>query len=455
MKKYDILITYEIKNREIENICLIKRELERRGYSVGVCMQYETFFKVPEPIEAEVIVIPAYYRERAKFYTASHLIKTKKIVNLRWEQVSINDAHEDRSRNVLWSIKEWGNRAVHIAWGNNAVDQMTNTWGVPKENVKKTGHIALDFMRHPLRKYYVNKKELCSRFNIPAEKRLNLFISSLSLVMMHEHVIKNSTFENKYDLLNKQIREAKETQKKILEWFERILEENKDDVIVYRPHPEERSSKLLKELATRQPRFFVIGEESVKQWILASDKIYTWISTSVAEVYAAGKGCSILRPVKIDHKNDMIIYNDSIFIENYEDFSKNFKEESQTFGVSENQINDNYYIDEKRFSFELVSDVIEEVFKNDKYLLPQPLENPFFGKIISKERIKNFIKRSVTESKILNFIHRKNLFPGSKLRYLLDDVIYVKEKLNRNFVSQKEIEEIISRIDSVFAQDKK
>ena len=36
VKKVNFLFVYETKNREIESVCLICQELERRGYSVGI-----------------------------------------------------------------------------------------------------------------------------------------------------------------------------------------------------------------------------------------------------------------------------------------------------------------------------------------------------------------------------------------------------------------------------------
>ncbi len=446
MEKYDILLTYETKNREIENLCLVKRELERRGYSVGVKMQYSTYFETPEPIEAKLIVIPAYYRPRAKFYTSSHLTTTKKIFDLRWEQVFNNQQEENP--NTLSSIKEWGRDAVHIAWGKRPYDRMINEWGVPEQNVKLTGHMTLDYLRGKLRNYFDDKETVFKRYGLPEDKRVNLFISSLSFVTMHSHVVINSASNGKIDTMMRLVEVAKATQKEILSWFEQILDENPNDIIIYRPHPEEKSSELLKKLSEKQPRFYVISEESVKQWILISDKIYTWISTSTAEVYAAGKGCSILRPVEVPHENDMRLYSGAPALTNYEEFKEEFNKNNQEFAISKDMIEQYYYINPERYSYELVCDAIEEVLNDDKYLLNKELPNPFNG-LINVERIKNFIKRSIAKSKFMNSISEKDKFKGSKFRYLLDDVIYVKNKLEKNSVTDEEIEKIIKKIDSV------
>ena len=41
---------------------------------------------------------------------------------------------------------------------------------------------------------------------------------------------------------------------------------------------------------------------------MAADSISIWMSTSIAEVYMAGKSCLILRPVPIEHEYDPVIY---------------------------------------------------------------------------------------------------------------------------------------------------
>ena len=447
IKKYDILLTYEIKNREIENLCLIKRELEKRGYSVGIRMQYEAFFKVPELVEAEVIVIPAYYRSRAKLYTASHMLYTKKIVNLRWEQVGTNEEDENHSPDALWAIKKWGYDAVHIAWGKHAEDKMVNDWGVPANHVKCTGHITLDFLRGKLRNYFDSRVTLFKKYDIPTDKRIHLFISSFAIGEIPDFVINSGEYTDQGSI----VKETRESQARILEWFDKILSANKEDIIIYRPHPEEKNSLNLKELAKKQSRFLIISDESIKQWILTCDRIYTWVSTSIAEVFMAEKGCSILRPVLVSKKNDIHIYKNANFITTYEAFQEVFCKEEQSFDASEDILRENYYINEKKYSYEMVCDVIEEVYKNDSFLLKKSLVNPFIG-LFNKERIKNVIKRIIAKSKVCNAIYDKNYFSGSRFRYLLDDVIYVREKFKKNFVTEREIENIISKIDMCLSE---
>lgn len=450
VEKCDVLLTYEIRNREIENLCLVKRELERRGYKVLMRMQYGTFFETEKPIDAKVVVVPGYYRERAKFYASSHTIRTNKIVNMLWEQV-FNSTNEDDTE-YLASIKPWGRSAVHLAWGEQMQNRLVNQWGVKARNVPVTGHLTLDYLRKPLSNFFLSREVLFDKYGVPKDKRVHLFISSLVYVGLDKRVLKNASTQKNSKLIPVYAQLSIDTRKELVNWFEKVLSET-DDIIIYRPHPEELNCTELLDLAKRQNRFLVIGQESVKQWILACDKIYTWMSTSIAEVYASEKGCSILRPVSIPYELDIKFFNSASHITTYESFKEAFiSNEPQSFPISDESIAWYYKINKDKFTYELVSDVIEQTINDDSFSLDTPLENPFVkGGCFNKERVANFIKRRLASSKLMEKIHNGNFMSGTKFRENLDNVFYVKNKLNKNYVSEDEINEIIGRIDSALS----
>ena len=115
-----------------------------------------------------------------------------------------------------------------------------------------------------------------------------------------------------------------------------------------------------------------------------------------------------------------------------------------------NTITNYYRIDKNNYSYLLACDVIEKVLNDDYYNLDVPLTNPFRkGGIFNKHRIGNYIKRRVASSSLMYKIHKGSSFQNTKFRELLDNVFYVKEKFERNYVPDDEIAEIIHRIDSV------
>lgn len=199
-------------------------------------------------------------------------------------------------------------------------------------------------------------------------------------------------------------------------------------------------------------RFRVISDETVKQWIIACDKIYTWVSTSIAEIYASGKSCAILRPAEVPYDIDITIYNGSKSINKFEEFKKVFvSNENVPFPIEKSKISHYYDIAPDRYSFERVCDVIEEVYKDDSYSLSQPLENPFGKNVFNKYRFENAIKRYLAKSKLMYYLQKKDWFKNTEFRENLDDVFYVRDKLKKNYVSDEEIAQIIARIDKALS----
>ena len=447
MQRCDVLLTYEIRNREIENLCLIRRELERRGYSVVMRMQYETFFRTQLPLEARLVVVPAYYRPRARFYSASHTVRTDRILNMMWEQI-----FSDKSENedTLHDIKPWGRSVSHIAWGNTTKERLINKYGVNPDHVFMAGHIAQDFLRGDLVRYYDDRQTLFREYGLPTDKRIHLFISSLAVADANIRSIKNATAEGNIERFLRIRDICAETRKELVKWFDMILQEYPDDVIIYRPHPEEKGDSFMQELAERQDRFRIIRDRSVKQWIVACDRIYSWMSTSVAEVYAAGKGCTVLRPVDVPREDDMSMYREVEHVTTYQDFRTAFTADKQKMAVNREDLEKYYYIPEDRYSYELTCDAIEKILRDDRYLLDEPMKNSLAG-IINKERIKNVLKRSIVRSAVMKKIHESDHFKKGPFRELLDDVFYVDEKLKKNYTSEEEVQKIIERIDAALA----
>lgn len=107
-------------------------------------------------------------------------------------------------------------------------------------------------------------------------------------------LIKNS---NKWYLI------SKESQQKILEWIERFVSGNPNHEFIYRLHPTEMKStdySYLNKLNEKYSIFHFIFKYSVQDWILSSDYINTWISTSIVECYFLNKVFNVLRPIKVD-----------------------------------------------------------------------------------------------------------------------------------------------------------
>ena len=55
MRRYDFVFLYEIKNRELESIMLLKYELIKRGYSVLIIETWNALFEKQDKIHAKAV----------------------------------------------------------------------------------------------------------------------------------------------------------------------------------------------------------------------------------------------------------------------------------------------------------------------------------------------------------------------------------------------------------------
>jgi len=111
--------------------------------------------------------------------------------------------------------------------------------------------------------------------------------------------------------------------------------------------------------------------------------VYTWYSTSAVEACAFGVPCAILRPHEIPRHREVEVYVGSEFITEYAVFRKSVLE-----GVTNSlckEIFEQHYSIEDQPSYKRVVDAIEDVYKDDSYLIdyddPNDKKDPFLLKV--------------------------------------------------------------------------
>lgn len=311
----DFIIFYEHVNRELENISLIKHELEKRGYNVKIShfsgLSYGRYVLFTQP---KVIVMP-WLRTNENVYRFTRFRgKKHKLVNLQWEQIYSNKI----VNSGLAVTKDKALEAFHFCWGENSRNRLIDQ-GVHPDNAIVTGGVHMDFCRSDFKDYYKTKKQIASEFDLNPDNSWVLYISSFSYATYNNESIKilEQNFNTSLmDIVNN----AKESKKLTLEWIDALLCNNKKIVFIYRPHPSENIDETLKRLSKKQCNFKIINQYSVKQWISVSDRINTWFSTSVSEIYFMNKKCHIIRPIPIPEDIEVEIMRSATFVTDKETF---------------------------------------------------------------------------------------------------------------------------------------
>ena len=325
----DFLILYEHTVREYESDLLLKLELEKRGYTAEIRQLLDPkrlkYFTWKKP---RVLVSSCMYdNEAINSHVYNNIGRCNRIVNLHWEQMLSDTQEEGDWFNFGGNAK----KCVQTCWGSRTAKRLMDH-GMEEKNCPVTGAVMMDFLRPEFRGYFEGKEALCRRFGLDPSHHLHLYISSFGYASMTEEEVKSLSEMAGTDFSGF-ARTNRVSMEQTLAWFDRYLTDHPEVELVYRRHPSEWNSPQLEELAARRPNFHVIFAGSVKDWIVAADSISIWMSTSIAEVYMAGKSCHILRPVPIEHEYDPVIYKGGRYLTTYEEFAAGMAEENPEFPI--------------------------------------------------------------------------------------------------------------------------
>ncbi len=442
----DFLFSYQHKAREIEALCLIKVELERRGYIVEFVCTFDPkrigFARRAKPV---VTVASALYDDDSlSFFVYDIAGFCNKVVNLQWEQVLSIDEEQDVHgyHNPKGSAKD----ALHLCWGRASQERLIKN-GVPERNALVTGPVQMDFLNEKMRGYFYNKEELAHKFQLNPQCKWMIFVSSFTLTNMTQEEFADivASVGNEAIVMKKVAIDSKRT---ILGWFRSVILDFPEMEFIYRPHPDENGDVELLELAQNNANFHIIPDYSVKQWVIACDRIFTWYSTAIADVYFAGKTCEILRPIEIPYKYDMSIYQGGRFIANYESFSAVLSQGSTDFPLKEDLVKHYFDAYSDTFSFSKVCDVLEKVYSSLDYQMKIPI----------KLKLRNLLYRNYNRLiGLLSILPYKKLFFFSKdimrrIAHFKGTLERVKKDSQKNIASSEEIETIIKKLKNCFGR---
>ncbi len=424
----DFTIVYERKQRELENDTLLKIELESRGYTCEIVQYYEgdkfNIFNINPP---KVILVPHLYGNANIYRTLSRFGKANHIVNLQYEQVLSQKWEKLGHHNP----KDEAQNALHLCWGEKTEERL-KTAGVPLSNLKVLGAPHLDLLR---KEYHKNSKslrnELGSLFNLDKNKRWTLFLSSFTYANISDSRLKMN--EDSAGVKLESFREIHTNSRdKLLDWFTEILEKDTKNIFIYRPHPDELNLDSVIQLEEQYSNFRIIRYSAVKDWITASDVIYSWYSTSVVEAHFLDKPYSILRPLVLSESFDSVLLKHATFITEYNEFEKDyFKNDSERrTAIDDFHINQYYQIDKVRPAYKNYCDFLEEVYYSKK----QNYTLYFKNKIIAKLKSISVV--------FVYFLYK---------HFKIDLKKYRKEDLKRNFF----IEWFIEMDNQIVSSDEK
>lgn len=365
VQEIDFLIIYEHKVRELENMCLIKYELERRGYKVLIKhIEDEEALEAVKPIyHAKILMTMACYQNASLEWHAKDFVSFDKVIDMQWENIVYP---KDEKAGVFKNYTGIGREVVRVSWGEANRRRLLEAAHMEPRNIKLVGHVGMDFLRDELKGYYLSREELFREYGLPTDKKVLLFASPFYADNLSEEYIQEMCRRHGEDWRD-YYAFMMDSERVILEWMEKLCNSRQDILVIYRPHPG-HIGKHMSEVAQRCGNFKVISERSVKQWIIASDIIYTGNSSTIVEAFFAGKICYLLFPYEVTAGYEHHLISRGKKITDYKAFAETVEEENPEFPIGRDVINEIYLIDEEP-SYIKFADMAEEVLRDPSYAL--------------------------------------------------------------------------------------
>ncbi len=306
MKFIDVLIFYEHKTRDLDTVVAIQSLLSKWGKSVAICHSSEVNIAIIKYIP-KIILVPFYYTDNDSFFAEyfEQLYSYKPIIiNPHHEQIG-SSCSNDR---LIPQGK--AKECYHFAWGRYFYELLRTT-GIIEEQIFIVGSPRLDFFLQSFASLNIPKSILSRDYLIDKNKKWLLFASNLTIVdesWARKLVTLGYKDYSEYRCI------IKESKQKIFKWLLQLSNEMHNEIeIIYRPHP----SELLEYIPKNIKNFHFIKDLPIRNWILASDLVLGWNSTSLIEAYIAGKQTFVLRPFEIPNKFSIELIDNFPKVDNY------------------------------------------------------------------------------------------------------------------------------------------
>ncbi len=298
MREVDIVYLYEHASRELDVACAVAAILEmEHGQSVEIVQWPVGFSRIVHKLKpAKLVVFPFFYAEK-EFKVLLEFWKHVKYFNLTWEQLFYAGNKLAKTPRGDFTVKN----VLHHSWSRYYTNFLISS-GIPAEHIFTNGQPAYTLYEAPYREYFMPREELAKKYGLDPSKRWVFFPENYNWAFYNQarlelFICNGQTREDVYAM--KEYCDLSFS--KVLHWFQKMLIEHRNVELIIRPRPSTTVSEFQHSmdlvLGTTPESMHVIQEESVREWILASDIVISSHSTSLIEASIAGKAAYMLEPI--------------------------------------------------------------------------------------------------------------------------------------------------------------
>lgn len=294
----DVVWLVEHVAREMDVACAVKVLLEHKhGVSVSIRNIYDRVDETLRFKEPKLVVWPFFYTRNA-LAVDDYLKAWPNAINfnLSWEELFYKSLLKAKAPSDDFAR----NSVIHHAWGDFFKEYLIAN-NVDKKNIFINGQPAYQLYRHPYSRYYNSREWLAQKYDISVNNRWIFFPENYRWAFGGKIDLFAKLGGDKSEMLEMQsfCRDSLQT---VLDWCNTVAKKEGISV-VFRTRPA-TNSRLIQgffneNVGEKSPRLHFIKEESVREWILASDIVFSSFSTSLIESAVAGKPTFMAEPIDI------------------------------------------------------------------------------------------------------------------------------------------------------------
>lgn len=299
MKDIDVMYLYEHSARELDVACAVKCLAERKyglkielqHYRMGINRSFSNY-------RPRIVVLPHCYALR---YYNSIVMEWRKSIffNISWEQLLNKETRIQKRPSDEFSRKH----VIHHAWGDFFAKYLKKA-GVPSENIFVNGNPSYVLFEEPYQRYFKSRQILARQFKLDLEKKWILFPENFGHAFVSDEFLKTTYVDRgvSFNEVNTMREFACKSLEYSLNWCASIASDKNLELII-RPRPAIPLSKFVdrahKILGVIPNGMHFIKEESIREWIMASDLVISSYSTCLVDAAFANKAAYMIEPYPV------------------------------------------------------------------------------------------------------------------------------------------------------------
>lgn len=295
IQEIDIIYLYEHVARELDVACAVKAIAERHfGIRIELVHFPSGLPRAFRQFRPRIVVLSHCY-SAANFDTILLEWRKSLFLNLSWEQL-LSEAHrKEKAPSDEFSRKH----VIHQAWSDSFASFLEEQ-GIPSENIFVNGQPAYMLYKEPYRRYFKERRTLAIEHNLDAKRRWIFFPENFGRAFFTDEEIamlesQGHDRERAYTMKHF----ARQTMRTTMKWCAALAKHNEIELII-RPRPatplQDFLNAVQESVGIIPERMHFIKNDSVREWIMASDIVISSYSTSLIEAAIAGKSVYMLVP---------------------------------------------------------------------------------------------------------------------------------------------------------------